>query len=125
MHVHDKSVRTPDDRVDLAPLRAAYQGVAGAYGEEAVRRVWHGRAEAIPARTFTAALEELVAGRVQWAVIPVWNSAIGPVMPAQAALSACGSTITVVRELDVPVRHCLLALPGTSLMDVRFVGSHP
>jgi prephenate dehydratase len=27
--------------------------------------------------------------------------------------------------VDVPVRHCLLALPGTSIADIRYVGSHP
>ena len=125
MHVHGKSVRTPVDHTDLAAIRAAYQGIAGAFGEEAVRLVWDGRAQAIPARTFDAALEQLVDGRVEWAVIPVWNSAIGPVTTARAALSACGSRITVTRELDVPVRHCLLALPGTAISDILYVGSHP
>jgi prephenate dehydratase len=125
MHVHEKPARRPEQHANLAPLRAAYQGIAGAFGEEAVRRLWHGRAEAIPARTFAAALDELVGGRVQWAVIPIWNSTIGPVAPARAALRACGSTVTVARQLDIPVRHCLLALPGTSIADVRFVGSHP
>jgi prephenate dehydratase len=87
--------------------------------------VWRGRAEAIPARTFAEALDELVSGRVDRAVIPISNSAIGPVAPARAALTARGSSITIVREVDVPVRHCLLALPGTSVGDVLFVGSHP
>jgi prephenate dehydratase len=87
--------------------------------------VWHGRAEAIPARTFAEAIDELVSGRVQWAVIPISNSTIGPVAPARAALRACSSAITIIRGVDVPVRHCLLALPGTSIADIRFVGSHP
>jgi len=110
---------------DLTPLRAAYQGIAGAYGEEAVRRVWHGRAQAVPARTFAQALDELIAGSVQWAVIPVWNSTIGPVMPARIALRAHALAITIEKHIDVPVRHCLLALPRTRIGDVRFVASHP
>jgi prephenate dehydratase len=125
MNVHDKSVRTSHDQSKLAPLRAAYQGIAGAYGEEAVRRAWHGRARAVPADTFDEALDELVCGRVERAVIPIANSAIGPVAPALAALDARGSSVTIVREVGVRVRHCLLALPGTSVDDVRFVGSHP
>src|SRR5690242_5232407 len=103
MHVHGRSVRAPADHTDLAPIRAAYQGIAGAFGEEAVRLVWDGRAKAIPARSFDAALEQLVEGRVEWAVIPVWNSTIGPVTTARAALSTYGSRITVTRELDLPV----------------------
>jgi prephenate dehydratase len=125
MHVHDPSHHLPHDHPDHAPPRAAYQGIAGAFGEEAVRRLWHGRAQAIPARTFSDALDELVGGRVEWAVIPIWNSTIGPIATSRAALRVCGSALTIVREIDVPVRHCLLALPGTSIADVRFVGSHP
>jgi len=125
MHVHGKSVRAPADHIELAPIRAVYQGIAGAFGEEAVRLVWDGRAKAIPARSFDAALEQLVDGRVEWAVIPVWNSTIGPVTAACAALSARGSRIIVTRELELSVRHCLLTLPGTSISDVRYVGSHP
>lgn len=117
----------PETRVAARtmPLRAAYQGVAGAYGEEAVRRLWDGQALAVPMRTFNAALESLRDGRVQRAVIPHWNSAIGPVTPGRAALESHASTIELLAEIDVPVRHCLLALPGTSMSDVRFVGSHP
>lgn len=128
MHVHGSSLRTPREQLeqpDLAPPRAAYQGIAGAYGEEAVRRIWHGRARAIPTRTFADALAALVSGRVHWAVIPISNSSIGPVAPARAALRALGSAIVVTRQVDVPVRHCLLALPGTSIADIRYVGSHP
>jgi len=105
MHVHGKSVRAPADHTDLAPIRAAYQGIAGAFGEEAVRLAWDRRVKAIPARSFDAALEQLVDGRVEWAVIPVWNSTIGPVTAACAALSARGSRIIVTRELERPVRH--------------------
>jgi prephenate dehydratase len=125
MNVHDKSVRTSHDESDLAPLRAAYQGIAGAYGEEAVRRAWHGRARAVPSGTFDEALDELACGRVERAVIPIANSAIGPVTPALEALDARGAAITIIREVEIPVRHCLLALPGASFDDVRFVGSHP
>jgi prephenate dehydratase len=125
MHVHDKSVRTFHDQSDLPQLRAAYQGIAGAYGEEAVRHAWQGRARAVPAGTFDQALDELVCGRVDRAVIPIANSAIGPVASALAALDARGPAITIIREVAVPVRHCLLALPGTSFDDLQFVGSHP
>lgn len=126
MRAYQKTVHSSElESSHLAPLRAVYQGIAGAFGEEAIRRIWHGRAQPIPARTFVEALEALVSGRVPWAVIPTWNSTIGPVAPARAALRAHRAAITVVREIDLPVRHCLLGLPGTTIADVRFVGSHP
>jgi prephenate dehydratase len=125
MKVHETSVQLGNDHPEPAPIRAVYQGIAGAYGEEAIRRLWRGRAQAVPARTFSEALDELIRGRVPWAVIPVWNSTIGAIAQSWAALRVRGSSVTVVSEIDIPVRHCLLGLPGTSVADVRFVGSHP
>jgi prephenate dehydratase len=58
-------------------------------------------------------------------VVPVWNSTIGDVTEACAALDERAARIVRDDEVDVPVRHCLLALPGASLRGIRFVGSHP
>lgn len=106
-------------------LRVAYQGVAGAFGEEAVHRLWPDGASARPARTFSDALSAVANGDADRAVIPTWNSSIGRVDAACAALDARAATIVRDREIDVPVRHCLLALPGTSIDGLRYVGSHP
>jgi prephenate dehydratase len=124
MNVQEQSLHSPRNHSRLAPLRVAYQGIAGAFGEEAIRRVWHDSAQAIATRTFSEALEQLVAGVVDCAVIPIWNSTIGPVAPACAALRIHESAITRTRAVDVPVHHCLLALHGTAIADVRYVGSH-
>jgi prephenate dehydratase len=104
---------------------AAFQGVEGAFGEEAVRLAWKGRVRAHPAPTFDAALDTVLRGEVDWAVIPIHNSTIGPIVPACRALAARESLLLRVGEVTVPVRHCLLALPGTSFETVRYVGSHP
>jgi prephenate dehydratase len=124
MHAHEKTIRPRHDRSELGQPRVAYQGIPGAFGEEAIRRLWHDSALPIPSRTFTDVLDLLVQGVVDWAVIPIWNSTIGPVAPACAALRVHESAITRTREIDVPVHHCLLGLPGTLMTDVRFVGSH-
>lgn len=105
--------------------RAAYQGVRGAFGEDAVQRLWSGSVNAHPVATFDAVLDALLSGDVEYAVLPVWNSTIGPVQAARNALDARSDMVVRAGEVDVPVRHCLLALPGTVLADVRYVGSHP
>jgi prephenate dehydratase len=105
--------------------RVAYQGVAGAFSEDAVRQLWNETAEPWPARTFAEALTAVASGAVDHAVIPIWNSTIGSIALAEAALGRHGDALARVREIDLPVRHCLLALPGAAIADVRFVGSHP
>ena len=105
--------------------RAAYQGVPGAFGEDAVRRYWDQRVCGHPVATFEAVLDALTSGEVEWAVLPIWNSTIGRVTAARDALDAGSSLVTREGEVDVPVRHCLLALPAATLDTVRHVGSHP
>ena len=124
MHVRENAVDPTQNCAELTPLRVAYQGIAGAFGEDAVRRVWHDRARPIPVRSFAEVLMQLVSGAVDWAVIPIWNSTIGPVAQACAELRVHESAITRTRVVDVPVHHCLLALPGTPIAEVRYVGSH-
>jgi prephenate dehydratase len=109
----------------LAAPRVAYQGIAGAFGEEAVQQIWRGRARPSPVRTFAGVLEALACRDVDWAVIPIWNSTIGRIATACAALERHEDMIDRVRELALPVRHALLAHPGTTITDLHYVGSHP
>ncbi|HVX41566.1 MAG TPA: prephenate dehydratase domain-containing protein [Gemmatimonadaceae bacterium] len=106
-------------------VRVAYQGVPGAFGEQAIRRYWRDDALARPMPTFAAALEALLIGAADWAVIPIWNSIIGRVNPGCEALEELPEAIVRTDLVEVPVRQCLVAIPGTALDDVRYVGSHP
>ncbi len=103
----------------------AYQGTIGSYSEEAVHCLWRRGAHTFPARSFSAALDALRRGDVEWAVIPTWNSTIGTIAPARDAMEAHERAVACVREIDLPVKHCLLARAGTSIDDIRYVGSHP
>jgi prephenate dehydratase len=99
--------------------------MAGAFGEAAIRRLWRRGAQTHPTRTFAAALGALVRGEVEWAVIPIWNSTIGHITASHAALAKHEDTLERVREIDVPVRHCLLAHPGSAPAQLRYIASHP
>jgi prephenate dehydratase len=103
----------------------AYQGEPGAYSEMAITREWGGAATAVAAPTFVEAIGMLGRGRVNYAVIPVWNSTIGQIHDTSTLLAHHASRLETVSELTVPVVHCLLALPGASLAGIRYVGSHP
>jgi prephenate dehydratase len=108
-----------------ARVHVAYQGIAGAFGEEVVERLWRGEAVARPVRTFPAALDAVLGGSVAWAVIPVWNSRIGRVASACDALDDRARALVQEQEVLIPIELCLLGLLGTSIADVRYVGSHP
>lgn len=109
-------------RSDLAP-RIAFQGEPGAYGEEAVIGYFGaGRVEAAPVPTFAAVCAAVESGTAAGGVLPLENSAAGSVGDALDALVR--GRLRVVGELLLPVRHHLLALPGTELADVERVASH-
>ena len=103
----------------------AYQGVPGAFGEAAIERVWGTTARAFPVPTFSAALEALRNDDVMWAVIPVWNSCVGDVLSTRDALDTYARDVERVHEIEIPIRLALMALPGTSLSDVRYIASQP
>jgi prephenate dehydratase len=110
-------------RADRTP-RVAYKGVPGAFGEEAVVQHWGGRATEVPTESFDAALTAVIAGLVDGAVIPTWNSSIGDIESARDALNAVGDDVEIVANVEIPVRHSLWSANPRGLRDVRVAGSH-
>lgn len=104
------------------PGPVAFQGERGAYGEEAAERLFPG-APVLPVPTFADAFEAVLAGRAARAVLPIENSVAGSVHEVYDLLLRYPLVIT--GECHLPVRHCLLALPGQGLDDLREVWSHP
>lgn len=104
-------------------MRVAYQGAPGAFGEEAIRRGWRG-AEAWPAQTFAAVVDQVATGAADLGVLPLWNSLLGPILAAEAALSA-GTARATGAVIEVPIELALLARPDATLATLRYVGSHP
>ena len=111
-------------KVPTAP-RVAYQGEPGAFGELAISQEWRGVATALGTSTFSEAIAFVGRGRADFAVIPIWNSTIGEIQDTTILLAHHGARLETVSEFTVPIVHCLIALPGTSLTTIRYVGSHP
>ena len=104
-------------------LRIAYQGTAGAYSEECAAMLFPD-AELAGHRTFAAAFDDLQQARADAAVLPVENSTAGAVSDVYDLLLG-HADLTVVGEAIIPVRHCLLGLPGATLAGIRAARSHP
>src|SRR5690606_12451404 len=105
-------------------LRVAYQGEPGAYSDAAAAALFGDvGVQALPCPTFAEVFDALAAGSADAAVVPVENSYAGDVGEVYDLLRRGG--VRIVLELDLPIRHCLLALPGAAPEDIRVVRSHP
>jgi prephenate dehydratase len=101
---------------------AAFQGERGAYSEDAVLSLYPD-AEPRPYRTLSEVFEAVESGAVERGVVPVENSQAGSINETYDLLLKHGLFITAEHHLEVV--HCLLALPGQTLTDIKQVYSHP
>lgn len=102
--------------------RVCYQGVAGAYAEEAAALFFGEETQRGSARTWRDLFELLMAGQADYIVVPIENNSTGSINAVYDLLAEYGAY--VVGEQMVKVEHCLAALPGTKLEDIRDVYSH-
>lgn len=102
----------------------AYQGMPGAFSDEAVRTIWGGAVESLPMRDFASTVAAVSAGRASHALIPVHNSAVGPIAAGVAALAGNDAVLTV-GHVTIDIRIALLAPRGASLDSIQRVSSHP
>lgn len=101
----------------------AFQGERGAYSEDAVAAVFGDGTDTLPCLEFRDAFEAVDTGAATHAVLPVENSVEGTVTQVNDLLLE--HDLTVTGETIVPVRHCLIGNPGSSLRSLRAVYSHP
>jgi prephenate dehydratase len=103
-------------------MKIAYQGEPGAFSEAAARRVEPG-AQLVPCRSFDEVFDAVQAGTSAYGVLPIENSIGGSIHRNYDLLLE--RTLPIVGEVELPVVHHLLALPGATLEGLRRVYSHP
>ncbi|MBG6237410.1 prephenate dehydratase [Mycetocola sp. CAN_C7] len=114
------------DTPDGPALRTySYLGPRGTFTEaalaqvaEAVGQNWHS------VNNVGEALDDVLEGRSDAAVIAIENSIEGGVSVAQDALATIPG-LRIIGEYLVPVNFVLVARPGTNLADVRVINAHP
>jgi prephenate dehydratase len=107
----------------MAQLKIAYLGPAGTFTEMAAGQVAAG-AELVPVASVTAAIDAVLEGRADRAVVPIENSIEGGVSATSDALAVIGG-VQIYGEYLVPVRFDLMAKPGTKLEAISAVLTHP
>jgi chorismate mutase/prephenate dehydratase len=109
-----------------AALRASFQGTVGAYSHMAARKYFTTRSaemEFMGTETFAEALELAETGKVGYAVLPIENTTAGSINQVYDLLR--GTSLRIVGEEILQIRHCLAGLPGSSVGEIRRVLSHP
>ena len=103
-------------------MKVAFQGEIGAFSEEAVWALF-GEVEVRPSPSMAAVFEAVAAGHVERGVVPIENSLFGSVHVNYDLLQA--HPVQIVGELQLRIRHHLMAVPGATLAGIQRVHSHP
>lgn len=106
----------------LSNMRIAFQGEIGAFSEEAVMALYDS-ADLIPRPTFEAVFETVAGGDAERAVIPIENSLFGSVHTNYDLLRE--HDLSIVGEVQLRIRHNIMACDGASLAGIRKIHSHP
>jgi prephenate dehydratase len=103
-------------------MKIAYQGEPGAFSEAAGRRLVP-HAELVPFKSFEDVFASVRDGQVNYGIVPIENSIGGSIHRNYDLLVA--HELPIQAEIELPVVHQLLALPGTTIERLRRVYSHP
>ena len=101
--------------------KVSFQGVEGAYSHLAVQEFFP-NAEAVPCKTFELAINAAVSGDVDYAMIPIENSAAGRVADIHRLLPK--SDLHINFEHFQKVEHKLLIHPETHQGQIKKIISH-
>jgi prephenate dehydratase len=104
-------------------LSVGYLGPRGSHSSAAAAVLVPNAEESVDLPSFAAVVEAASAWEVGLGVLPIESSLIGPIAETHDLLY--GAPLSIVREATLPIRHCLLGLPGSSRAGAKVVRSHP
>ena len=99
----------------------SFQGVHGAYSELAGKNLYPD-SKSIPCKTFEEMFEVVRINKANLALVPIENSRAGRVADTQRLIPE--SQLNIIGEYFLEVNHCLVALSGASLKNIKRVHSH-
>ncbi len=111
------------ENLDFSNVKVVYQGVPGAYSQQAMIKYFGKEVENFNVKTFRDAFEAVREGRADYAVLPIENSTAGTVDDVYDLLYEYENYI--VAETNVLARHALLGTQDATIEDIKAVYSHP
>ncbi len=104
-------------------MKVAFQGVRGAYSEQAVVSCFGGRAEPLSCPLLVDVFDAVQSRRAELGCVPVENSSAGSIYETYDLLAE--NALTIVGEHFLKVVHCLMGRPDATLEQLKTVYSHP
>jgi chorismate mutase/prephenate dehydratase len=106
----------------LTPV-VSFQGEHGAYSEQAASMFFGQSVGTKPCKTLKQVFQLVEEKSVDYGIVPAENSLEGSVNQTYDLLLE--TSLGISGEVKIRVIHCLLAIPGTKVEDLRIVYSHP
>lgn len=103
--------------------KVAFQGIAGAYSEEAIRQYFGPEVETVPCKRLADIFAAVEGGDADYGMLPVENAIAGSVTESYELLVE--HDLRVRAEVILRVHHMLLGIPGAKLSGLKRVRSHP
>jgi len=101
----------------------AFQGIHGAYSEQALRQHFGDSVSGYPCPTLNDLFDTILSRQVKYGILPVENAFAGAVNQAYELLM--DSDLRIQAEVILHVHHALMVPPGVKLEDVKCARSHP
>jgi len=101
----------------------AFQGVQGAYSEQALRQHFGDSVDVHPCPSLSNLFRVIQSREVKYGLLPVENALAGAVDQAYELL--LDYDLRIQAEVIFHVHHALMAQPGTRIEDLTHVRSHP
>ena len=99
----------------------AFQGVKGAYSELAGYNLYP-KHQSFPCKTFEEMFLAVKNRKADLAIVPIENSKAGRVADTQRLIPE--SKLKIIGEYFLEVNHCLLAVHGSNLNNIKRIHSH-
>lgn len=106
-----------------ADTKVVYQGVPGAFSEQAMIRFFGNEIQGFHVEQFDDVIRVLEEGGADFGVLPIENSSAGFVNGVYHLLQE--HDVTIVGGVNLAVSQALLGVQGANIEDIRVVYSHP
>ena len=121
-HVESEDYREIES-LDLKNKTVCYAGVPGAYAEEAAIKYFGEAVNYQNVRKFDDVVRAVARGEADYGVIPIENSSAGFVSGNYDMIRTGG--VKIIAQITLDINHCLVAVDGAELDDIKIVYSHP